>query len=272
MNLNPLGPLGLPVRAGIELGRALGRRLSPQPEPQPRQQPRPATPQTPPRHPASPRTASFQDVAPMNAQAQELYRAILAYPDTQADQSQARQIAVETEAASRAFGVDPKVMLAIIAHESQGFDTRAVSHSGAKGLGQLTGVAIQEMRRLSYDPTYDASYPRGNSERQHYPDPEIQALVERPQTQAIFQRLGQREENRFNVRDNIWGSAFYARIAMDRAQENRSGAAVTLGENGMMGRYNGASRSERRAHSAGIADSYQRMFSQTIPSSLRPQV
>ncbi len=270
--LRALGPIGLPARAGIELGRYVARKLSPEPETRPQQQPqqRPATPRTPARHPANPNSANF-NVQPLNAQATQLYNAILAYPDTKANPAQARQIAREVDSASRAFGVDAKVMLSILAHESGGFDVNAESHTGAKGLGQLTGTAIQEMRRLSYDPTYDASY-RGNSEIQHYPDAEVQALVERPNTQAIFQRLGAREENRYNVRDNIWGSTFYARIAMDRANENRSGAAIVLGADGMMGRYNGASSSERAAHSAGIADAYRRMFNQPIPSTLRPTV
>lgn len=273
----PMIPPRIPlsqIREGLEW---VGRRISPQsdrPEPRPTPRPtqQPTAPRTPPQHPSSARAASFQNVPPMNAQAQELYRSILAYPETKANAAQARQIAVEVESASRAFGVDSKVMLAIIAHESGGFDTRAESHSGAKGLGQLTGVAIQEMRRLSNDPTYDASYPRTRSETQSYSDPEISALVERPNVQAIFQRLGAREENRYNVRDNIWGSAFYARISLDRAQETRSGAAQVLGENGMTGRYNGASSSERRAHSAGVADAYQRMFGRAIPATLRPQV
>jgi hypothetical protein len=160
-------------------------------------------------------------------------------------------------------------MLSIFAHESGGFDVQAESHSGAKGLGQLTGVAIQEMRRLSDDPTYDNSYKNG--EPQSYSDPEIRSLVERPAMQATFQRLGRSEENRYNVRDNVWGSAFYARIAMDRA-DKQGGASVVLGEDGMMGRYNGASMSERRAHSAGIADAYQHMFGQRIPGTLRPTV
>lgn len=262
-----------PIRAGIQLGRYIARQLAPEPAPQRQPQPqRPTTPRTPASHPSNANSTTFQTPRALSPQVQQLNNAILAYPDTKATPAQARQIAIEVDAASRAFGVDPKVMLSIIAHESQGFDTRAESHSGAKGLGQLTGVAIQEMRRLSNDPTYEASYPRSNSETQSYSDPEIRALVERPSVQAIFQRLGQREENRYNVRDNIWGSAFYARIAMDRASETRSGAANVLGENAMMGRYNGASNSERRAHSAGIADSYQRMFGQAIPASLRPTV
>lgn len=265
-----MGPLGIPARAGYELGKLIGRQIAPE---QPQRPPaRQTTPQTPARHPADANATTFQNVPRMNPQAQELYNEILAYPSTKADPAQARQIATEVEAASRAFGIDPKVMLSIIAHESAGFDVRAESPSGAKGLGQLTGVAIQEMRRLSYDPTYAASYPRSDSERQHYSDPEIRALVERPDMQATFQRLATNDESRYNVRDNIWGSAFYARIAMDRAQENRNGDAVVLGENGMMGRYNGADPAERRAHSAGVATAYADMFDKDIPSSLRPIV
>lgn len=269
--LRALGPLAYPAKAGFELGKYIGRQLVSQ-DPPAKKEEHPATPRTPARHPANANAANFQNVTPMNPQAQQLYNAILAYPDTKANPAQARQIAVEVEAASRTFGVDAKVMLAIIAHESGGFDTRAESHSGAKGLGQLTGVAIQECRRLSNDPTYDASYPRSSGDPQDYPDPEIQAIVEKPQMQAVFQRLGKSEENRYNVHDNIWGSAFYARIAMDRAHETRNGGAQVLGENGMMGRYNGADPAERRAHSAGIAAAYLGMFKQPIPSTLKPQV
>lgn len=265
-----LGPvLGPTARAGYEYVKD---RVAPEPQrPQPRQQP-PPPPRTPASHPSNPTATTFQNVPRMNPVAQGLYNEIRAYPNTKASETQAREIAIEVEAASRAFGIDPKVMLSIIAHESGGFDPRAESHSGAKGLGQLTGVAIQEMRRLSYDPTYASSYPRSNSERQHYSDPEIRALVERPNVQAIFQRLGASEANRYDISDNIWGSAFYARISMDRAQENRSGEAIVLGANGMMGRYNGADPAERRAHSAGVANAYENMFAQDIPDTLRPIV
>lgn len=258
-----------PIRAGVQLGRYIARQLAPEAPPQ-RPQPRPTTPRTPASHPANPNSANFRTPPQLSREVQQMEQAIRTYPNSQATPAQARRIAVEVDAASRAFGVNPRVMLAIIAHESQGFKVNAESPTGARGLGQLTGVAVQEMRRLSYDPTYDATY-NDSSERQHYPDPEIRSLVERPHMQRIFQNLGDRD-HRFDLKDNIWGSAFYARISMDRAEENRAGAAIVLGEDAMMGTYNGASMAERRAHSAGIADSYQHMFGQAIPETLRPTV
>ncbi|PIQ28683.1 hypothetical protein COW36_12070 [bacterium (Candidatus Blackallbacteria) CG17_big_fil_post_rev_8_21_14_2_50_48_46] len=247
------------------------------PTPPRRRQGTPA-PQTQPRQPAPPRdqnsaqprrTANLSrgDVnfpAPaMSPQVKVLYDAIRAYPDNQATEAQAREIATHVDAACRTFQVDPKMLLAILAHESGGFDVDARSHTGAGGLGQLTDSAINETRRLSYDPTY-----RGPGERQHYPDPDIRAQFERPEIQAIFRRIDQSRANRNNIHDNIWTSTAYARIVMDRADGGRQNAA-TMGMWGVLGRYNAAGGSEQRAYDDRVAEAYQRMFHQPIPVRVR---
>lgn len=204
----------------------------------------------------------------MTPQVRDLYNAIRAYPnekpETRPTDAQAREIAIEVDAASRTFKVDPKVMLAIFAHESQGFDVRAQSPTGAKGLGQLTGIAIDEVRRLSYDETFPETR---RVQIEHYPVEAIRAQLERPDIQAIFRRVDQREENRFHIRDNIWTSTAYARIAMDRAAQWGATSPV-MGFTGMLGRYNAAGGAQQREYDDKVAAAYQTLFHRTIPQNL----
>lgn len=84
----------------------------------------------------------------MTPTAQVLYDAMSKYSENKATPEQMKRIAISLDKASKEFGVDPKLMLAVYAHESK-FDPNAKSHTGARGLGQLTGVAIKEDIRLA---------------------------------------------------------------------------------------------------------------------------
>lgn len=252
--------------------------ITPGPAPQRRRQtPAPQPPQqcpAPPRDQNSTRRlstaslargdVSFPQTRGMSAPVRALYDAIRAYPDSKATEAQAREIAQNVYDASRTFGVDSRVMLAIIAHESGGFDPNAESHSGAKGLGQLTGVAIDEVRRLSYDPTFPETR---RVQREHYPVESVRNQLERPAMQAIFQRIDRSEANRFDISDNIWTSTAYARIVMDRAAQWGASAPV-MGMNGMLGRYNSAGGTEQREYDDKVAAAYRTMFNTSIPANL----
>lgn len=196
----------------------------------------------------------------MSASVQDLYTAITSFPDNKATDAEAQEIAQNVFDASQAFQVDPKVMLAIFAHESGGFNTDARSRTGAGGLGQLTDSAINETRRLSYDPSY-----KGGG-RQHYPDPEIRAQLENPEMQATFQRIDQSSANRNNIHDNIWTATAYARIMMDRASDD--GQAPITGTWGMLGRYNGAGGSQQENYDDKVSDAYTKLFNSDIPRSV----
>ena len=196
---------------------------------------------------------------PLAPGAKVLFNAILAYPDSKATRAEAYAIAKHTYDASRDFKVDPKLLLAIFAHESNGFDTDAKSHSGAGGIGQLTGSAINETRRLSNDPTYD-----GPGERQHYPRHDVRALLERPDIRATFQRIDQRMENRNNVHDNVWTSTAYARIMLDRSTDTHDKADI----NEMLSRYNAAGGAEQAAYPGKVKEAYSTLWHSKMPTTL----
>lgn len=114
----------------------------------------------PPRTSASPYTPAPSatsapapiDNTPMGDMENELYQAIMNYPGNKATEAQAREIARNLNEAAKAMGFsaqNTRKMLAVFAHESGGFDPNARSYTGAGGLGQLTGVAIEDMNRLS---------------------------------------------------------------------------------------------------------------------------
>lgn len=99
-------------------------------------------------------------------------------------------IAKELDAACKFFKVDPKLMLAVFAHESAGINPKAKSHTGAKGLGQLTGIAIKECIRLGK--LGKAGF------RENLP---------------VFLAT---QQNRYPIKNNIWTSVAYMKVEMER--------------------------------------------------------
>jgi hypothetical protein len=99
-------------------------------------------------------------------------------------------IAKELDAACKFFKVDPKLMLAVFAHESAGINPKAKSHTGAKGLGQLTGIAIDECIRLAKlgKPGYKENL-------------------------SLFQAT---KQNRYPIKNNIWTSVAYMKVELGR--------------------------------------------------------
>lgn len=141
----------------------------------------------------------------MSSGAQELYAAMKRV-DADANEGERRQIAVELDAAATAFGMDPKLMLAVYKHESGGIDPDASSHTGAKGLGQLTGVAIDETIR--------------------YAD-----LGRKPFSthKATFKAA---KKDRSDIKNNIWTSVAYMKI-MDQRTKTTSGMLKLYGDPGV---------------------------------------
>jgi len=115
-----------------------------------------------------------------------------------------REIAIALDAASKAFGVDPKMMLALYAHESGGINPDARSHTGAGGLGQLTGIAIRQVHYLAGM----ARGQRGKSPYTQYKSNFVQS------TRSINQR--------YNIKANVWTSVAYMSYELnDRARLGR---------------------------------------------------
>lgn len=100
-------------------------------------------------------------------------------------------IARELDAAAKAFGVDPKLMLALFAHESGGINPNARSHTGAGGLGQLTSVAIRQVHYMAGIGKGGRGVEPYNQYRQNF----IQ------NTRSIRER--------YDIKANIWTSVAY---------------------------------------------------------------
>lgn len=150
----------------------------------------------------------------LNPRAQELLSALNRYQNhhrrlgntnrAQTTPAEMREIAYELDRAATAFNVDPKVMLAVYGHESGGFDPRARSHTGAGGLGQLTGIAIRQVHHM-------AGMARGQRGRSPY-----------TQYQDNFIQRTNRINDRFNIKRNIWTSTAYMSYEIrDRAHLGR---------------------------------------------------
>jgi nucleoid-associated protein YgaU len=141
------------------------------------------------------------DEASMTPRAKELYQALKDYQThhdelghtnrTETTDAQMREIAVEVDKAGEAFGVDPKIMLAVYAHESGGFNPNARSSTGAGGLGQLTGIAIRQVH-------YMAGMAKGQQGREPY-----------TQYRDNFVQSETKISQRFNIKQNIWTSTAY---------------------------------------------------------------
>lgn len=200
---------------------------------------------------------------PLSPDAKELYDAILAYPTDSGKPNvtpkEAHAIALITFQAARDFKIGPKLMLAIFAHESQGFQTDAKSSTGAGGLGQLTNSAIDETRRLSYDPSYKG---KGKA---HYPRADIREKLESDDMRAVFRRIDQNRKNRNDIHDNIWTSTAYTRIMFDRV--TKKGGTVSV--KSMLERYNAAGGIEQRRYPGAVGKAFKALFGQEMPTTLR---
>lgn len=123
---------------------------------------------------------------------------------TRTTPAQMREIAVELDKSAQAFGVDPKMMLALFAHESGGINPRARSHTGAGGLGQLTGIAIRQVHHMSGI----ARGFRGEAPYSQHKGSFVQS------TRSINQR--------YDIKANIWTSVAYMSYELnDRAHLGR---------------------------------------------------
>ena len=101
------------------------------------------------------------------------------------------EIAHELDRAATAFNVDPKLMLAVFAHESGGFNPRARSHTGAGGLGQLTGIAIRQVHTMAGM----VSGQRGQAPHNQYSE--------------NFVTSTNRISDRYPIKQNVWTSTAY---------------------------------------------------------------
>jgi soluble lytic murein transglycosylase-like protein len=130
------------------------------------------------------------------------------------------------------MGIDYKLMTAIMAHESK-FDPQARSSTGARGLGQLTGTAITELKRL------------GKLGKEPYSN-----------HLATFERIGQRSANRTHIADNVTTSAAYIRLMQERS--GTSNRRLLQNYNGEPGR--------RESYPNQVQNDYQQLWGQPMPA------
>lgn len=178
---------------------------------QPAQPNKPGTPS--PTAPTAPVTGPV-DASGLTPGAQELLTAMKRYQQhhaqlgnagrTKTTEAQMIAIARELDSASKAFGVDPKMMLALYAHESGGINPGARSHTGAGGLGQLTSIAIRQVHFM-------AGIGKGNRGQAPYTE-----------HKGNFVQNSRSINQRYDIKANVWTSVAYMSYELnDRARLGR---------------------------------------------------
>ncbi|MBF2053773.1 MAG: LysM peptidoglycan-binding domain-containing protein [Candidatus Sericytochromatia bacterium] len=188
-------------------------------------------------------TTGAVGVDDLNARARELYDALKGYQAhhnrlgntnrTRTTESEMIEIAHELERAATAFNVDPKLMLAVFAHESGGFNPRARSHTGAGGLGQLTGIAIRQVHTM-------AGMVRGQ-----------RGQAPHNQYSENFVASTNRISDRYPIKQNVWTSTAYM------AYELQGRAHLGRGVENAVSRYGDPNVS---TYSDKVNDEYRTLF------------
>lgn len=166
---------------------------------------------------------TIADIGELNFGAKEIFDALKRYQDyhnrmgntgrTKTTEKEMKLIAVELDKASKAFDVDPRIMLGVFAHESGGFNPRATSHTGAGGLGQLTSIAIRQVH-------YMAGMAKGQQGRSPYIENKDNFI--KSQT-----NLSQRHD----IKKNVWtATAYMAYEIKDRNNGNIKRALERYGD------------------------------------------
>ncbi|HEY9841358.1 MAG TPA: LysM peptidoglycan-binding domain-containing protein [Candidatus Obscuribacterales bacterium] len=180
--------------------------------------PPPATPEpvTPPKPTEAPTGPAPVNAAGLTPRAQELFAAMQRYQQHQTQvgnagrarttEAQMLEIARELDSAGQAFGVDPKMMLALFAHESGGINPGARSHTGAGGLGQLTSVAIRQVHFM-------AGIGKGRTGTEPY-----------NQFKANFVQSTRAIRERYDIKANVWTSVAY--MSYELNERDRLGKGV----------------------------------------------
>lgn len=177
-------------------------------------------------------------------------QAILDFDENQASPREAREIARAVLSASEEFNVDPRLLLATLAHESH-FDPGADRGNG-KGLGQVTRPARQELNRIS-DGGPDGH--RARVSRDTY------ARLRSPSARALFNTVNSsnsktRNSALLSITPNVRTSAAYLRVMLDIKRGDVSNA---------LSDYNGSGGAIQRAYPGKVGDAYEDLWETPIP-------
>lgn len=160
------------------------------------------------------------DISGLTPEAQELAKAMQNYQQyhaklgntdrTKTTPTQILEIAKELDSAAKAFNVDPKMMLAVYAHESGGINPGARSHTGAGGLGQLTSVAIRQVHFM-------AGIGKGHGGVEPY-----------NQHKDNFVQSTRAIRERYDIKANVWTSVAYMSYELNERAGLGKGIAKAL--------------------------------------------
>ncbi len=175
-------------------------------------------------------------------------QAVLNFPENQATPAEARQIATAVLAAAREFNVEPRLLLATLAHESH-FDPQANNGNG-KGLGQVTRPARQEIGRIS------RGGPNGHRARVSQ---DTNRRLRTPEARALFAQVNGSGSSRalLSVQPNVRTSAAYLRVMLDTGRGNVRTA---------LSNYNGSGGAIQRAYPGNVASDYQQLWGTAMPA------
>lgn len=178
----------------------------------------------------------------------EMAEAIRVYPGSWAtDLITSLEIAQAAETAATQFGLAPRQLLAVWAHESQfGY---ARSEGNGAGLGQLTSPAIQELQRIG----------RGGRDGNRVgATAATYAMIRNPEARVVFDRLDN-FESMISIADNAIGSAAYLRLMLDV----HNGDQINT-----LRAYNGSGGAIERAYPGRVADAHLALFGYALPATL----
>lgn len=178
----------------------------------------------------------------------EMAEAIRRHPGSRArDIITSLEIAQAAERAAAQFGLAPRQLLAVWAHESQFGHTR--SEGNGAGLGQLTRPAVEELQRIGKGGR-DGNR-RGASDATY-------AMIRDPRARVVFDRLDS-FASLISIEDNAIGSAAYLRLMLDVHQGDQIIALRA---------YNGSGGAIEQAYPGRVSDAHQVLFGRPLPATL----
>jgi hypothetical protein len=178
----------------------------------------------------------------------EMAEAIRDHPGSRAkDIITSLEIAQAAKSASAQFGLAPRQLLAVWAHESQFGHTR--SEGNGAGLGQLTRPAVAELQRIGKGGR-DGNR-RGTSDATY-------AMIRAPQARIVFDRLDS-FASLISIEDNAIGSAAYLRLMLDVHDGDQISALRA---------YNGSGGAIEAAYPGRVSDAHQALFGRPLPAIL----
>lgn len=178
----------------------------------------------------------------------EMAETIRRYPGSWAkDLITSLEIAQAAEKAANQFGLAPRQLLAVWAHESQFGHAR--SEGNGAGLGQLTSPAIKELQRIG----------KGGRDGNRVGATEATyAMIRNPEARVVFDRLDS-FASMIDIEDNAIGSAAYLRLMLDV----HNGDTVNT-----LRAYNGSGGAIEAAYPGRVAESHLALFGSPLPTRL----